>query len=607
MSSLFCDQALGMASGRCLLCVEFRYISGAKETGLLFSPYWIKVTEKYRKDGSALIDHVKFPEITISVHTETGQAEEEIAVPLQRNYTGTKPVISSSLADTPCTTLRLLGLLERLNTTLGTSHILDTPVLSSLLEDCIAKNYDFGIAYGFLRPAWYTEDWSSIPDKIRECEEKDVEMRRGALHGSDIVAPYICPRRAWDLYSNRVVPMWTTGEEYPHGISHAWVDEEERTEVWTPINGRKWPVPIPKDTNLDLIRIELLNKGLEYVWLDVLCLRQERGPREDLRVEEWKLDVPTIGGLYRWSKVQCYLSGLGRPLSVEQGYFDTDRCWFNRAWTLQEIGQAGYEICGVTPDGPLNARADRHGKYDPEVLTTFHEKLRGLQRLEFQPFDALEEMQHRVSTKPVDRIAAMAILLWPCTIPAYYESQSLEGAWTALVNTVDEFVTRAALFFWYPEPGNAGAKWRPSWDQVMTTPLPRDYTLYIQSVRVERDAEANVDQCEETCCIENGFVRGLAEGGALGTDRHGELLVEDTSGIQHGFPIIATHQYPIPEDMYTLIRNKLRRPERWVQWVVGRRLSDKRFEKLSVFKMDGHTEYRMYDDISLENRVNILA
>ncbi|KAK0433071.1 hypothetical protein EV421DRAFT_1910363 [Armillaria borealis] len=79
---------------------------------------WVKVTEKYQKDGSALIDHVKFLEITISTHTETGQAEEEITVPLQRNYTGTKPVISSSLADTPCTTLPLLGLLERLNTTL---------------------------------------------------------------------------------------------------------------------------------------------------------------------------------------------------------------------------------------------------------------------------------------------------------------------------------------------------------------------------------------------------------------------------------------------------------------------------------------------------------
>ncbi len=32
---------------------------------------------------------------------------------------------------------------------------------------------------------------------------------------------------------------------------------------------------MPKDANLDLIRIEMLNLGAEYAWLDVLCLRQE--------------------------------------------------------------------------------------------------------------------------------------------------------------------------------------------------------------------------------------------------------------------------------------------------------------------------------------------
>lgn len=52
---------------------------------------------------------------------------------------------------------------------------------------------------------------------------------------------------------------------------------------------------MPKDTNLDLIRIELLNTGANYAWLYVLCLRQEGGESEHLRLEEWKLDVPTIG------------------------------------------------------------------------------------------------------------------------------------------------------------------------------------------------------------------------------------------------------------------------------------------------------------------------
>ncbi len=583
---------------------------------------WLNVIEKYRKDGSvrisqwhgrtivntfqAQIEYAKFPEVTISAHTETDHTEEEIAVPLQRSYTGTKPVIPAILANRPCTIFGLQGLLERLNTTLGTSHTLDTPGLSSLLEDCIAKNYDFGTAYGFLRTVWYTRNWSSIPDRIRECEEKDREMRRRALHGSDIVEPYVHPRRAWDLYSNRVVPMWITGEEYPDPISHAWVDKKDRVDVWTPINGHEWPVPIPSDTNLDLIRIEMLNMCLEYVWLDVLCLRQEGGLKEDLRVEEWKLDVPTIGALYFVKKVHSYLSGLGQPLSVGNDYFDSDHCWFNRAWTLQEIGQDGYKICGVTPGGPLDAKPDEDGNYDTKALTSFHQKLQGLKRLNLQPFGALEEMQHRVSTNPVDKIAAIAILLWPHIIPAYNESQSLEDAWTALINTTSSR-TRADLFFSYPEPGIGDAKWRPSWNQVMTTSLPRHDIPDFHSVGVERDSETNVDQCEKTCCIESGFVRGLAEGGALGTDRHGELLVEDSCGIQHAFPIIATHQYPIPEDTYTLIGDEFSSYPWKGQWVVGRRLSDERFEKLSVFEMAKDMAHRMPDNLSLEKCVNILV
>ncbi len=154
------------------------------------------------------------------------------------------------------------------------------------------------------------ENWSAIPDRIRKCEEKVREMRQRALHGRDIVETHIHPRRVWDLYSNRIMPMWTTGMVFMHGIPHAWVDEKERTEVRTPINRYEWPVPIPKDSSLDLVRIEMLNKGLEYVWLDVLCLRQEGGQREDHCVEEWELDVPTIGWVYHHEKtLMCSVTG----------------------------------------------------------------------------------------------------------------------------------------------------------------------------------------------------------------------------------------------------------------------------------------------------------
>lgn len=100
---------------------------------------------------------------------------------------------------------------------------------------------------------------------------------------------------------------------------------KDRIDVMTPINGNEWPVPIPKDTDLDLVRIEMLNLGAEYVWLDVLCLRQRGGRGEDIRGEEWKLDVPTIGHVYRITeKVVCYFSGLGRPLSFTAADFESD-------------------------------------------------------------------------------------------------------------------------------------------------------------------------------------------------------------------------------------------------------------------------------------------
>ncbi|KAK0477427.1 hypothetical protein IW261DRAFT_1338608, partial [Armillaria novae-zelandiae] len=85
-----------------------------------------------------------------------------------------------------------------------------------------------------------------------------------------------------------------------------------RDNVSTPINGHEWPVPVPEDAYLDLIRLELLNLGAEYVWLDILCLKQEGGTRNDLRAEEWKLDKPAIGHIFRMAtEVVCYFSELG--------------------------------------------------------------------------------------------------------------------------------------------------------------------------------------------------------------------------------------------------------------------------------------------------------
>ncbi|KAK0500894.1 hypothetical protein EDD18DRAFT_1459571 [Armillaria luteobubalina] len=511
----------------------------------------------------------EYPEVAISAFTETGREESTIVVPKQRAYIDRKPAITSHLADTPCATLGVQGLLDQLNTTLVTSYSLDNPFLSSLLEDCIKNNYDFGMAYGRLRRIWYIDDWSTVQDVLWRWSDEDQKERREAIIGNRIVRPQLPPRRVWDLYSNRVVPWWLkprTGNttykyrQWPKPISHAWADEKDRTAVWTPINGKEWPAPIPKDADLNLIRIEMLNLGQEYTW-------------EDLRTEEWKLDVPTIGRVYAHSPSVCYLSGLGRPLTLKEGDLESDRSWFRRAWTLQEA-EYGMVIAGDTPDGPLHAEC-KDGKYKTELLTRFHKQL-DRTRHTYRMRDALEEMQKRVSTNPVDKIAGLALLMKSRWIPAYYESASLEDAWSALVDSMTGY-RRAELFVLCPEPGDRGPKWRPSWKQAMTKPVLPYQIDYDLDQGIDWDETVDVDWCD-AWCIE-GFVRGLAvvEGG----DRHGEFIVGCDDEIER-FKITTAHTYPIPEDTYTLIYyNSWTLPN---ACVVGRSLPGGRFEKVSVLE-----------------------
>ncbi|KAK0460373.1 hypothetical protein IW261DRAFT_1614628 [Armillaria novae-zelandiae] len=400
-----------------------------------------------------------------------GLEESSVVVPLQRAYTGRKPVIPSSLADTSCATLGVQGLLDQLNTTLATSYSLDNPFLSSLLEYFISDNCDFGLAYSHLRQIWYTDDWSTVKDVLWKWRDEDDEERRKALVGNRIVNSLLPPRRVWDLCSNRVVPWWLMPIEpeledrlLPVPISHAWVDEKDRTAVWTPINGYEWPVPLPKDADLNLIRIEMLNLGHEHTWLDVLCLRQEGGQTEDLRTEEWKLDVPTIGNVYAQLFVVCYLSGLGRPLTLNEGDLDSDRSWFRRAWTLQEAARRML-FAGDTPDGPLHAEC-KDGQYATELLARFH-KQRKHACDNFFDREALVEMRDRISTNPVDKIAGLAKLTGYGSIPAYYKSMSLEDAWTTLVHLM-LCMKRADLFVLCAKPGDAGRR-----SSRVFTPTPR--------------------------------------------------------------------------------------------------------------------------------------
>ncbi|KAK0439068.1 uncharacterized protein EV420DRAFT_1202271 [Desarmillaria tabescens] len=426
----------------------------------------------------------KVPKITLNAYTETGREGSTIPVLKQRSYTGIK-VIPSALANTPCTTLGIVGILDEFNATLGKSYRLDShPTLHSFLNSCIERNYDFGTAYAHFR---YNSSWVRTSTNLHKGEVKDGEMRRDAvIHDGRIIRrKSVPPRRIWDLCANRVVPYWVASRGSPmsvrvEGISHAWMDANDRRDVWTPINGCEWPVPLPNDADLDLIRIELLNLlgvlGVEYVWLDVLCLRQKYDFREDyreedlrgeaLRIDEWKLDVPTIGYVYESSvQMVCYLCGLGQPLSWAPAYLVGERSWFNRAWTLQETRdryQHQAIIAGETSDD--NTR------------TMFRNKLESLRDV-FSAKDIILQMRTRVSTNPIDRVAGLVYRLRLRYITIYDANQSEESAWEQLVNAM-MYSFRADLFFCYPEPGDGRKYWRPSCTQVMDTTFPTDPSIW---------------------------------------------------------------------------------------------------------------------------------
>ncbi|KAK0499281.1 hypothetical protein EDD18DRAFT_1281505 [Armillaria luteobubalina] len=529
------------------------------------------------------------PEVTLTSLTEIGQEESTIPVLKQRSYTG-EEVISSVLADTLCADLGADGVLKEFNTALGTSYSLDSVI--SILEPYVAQNVDFGTAYAYLRRNLHLIYLSGLT--LRGLEEYDEE-RRNVLADGRITRRSVPPRRVWDLRANRVVPYWVAGCD-PWAISHAWMDEKDRADVMTPINGYEWPVPMPKDADLDLIRIEMLNMRprqdphlrAEYVWLDVLCLRQEGGKNEHLRLDEWKLDVPTIGAVYEhaYKRVVYYLSGLGRPLHLTPDYFESDRCWFRRAWTLQEI-----------TENPIIAGVTGKDVTDTQVQTRFDKELKSLQWMSaFNPIlDYVSEMRNRVSTKSLDKVAGLVYLLNPYVIPIYDAKQSPEEAWEVLMDVMGRQY-KLELLFLYPEPGDGKKRWRPSWEQVTSNRLV--VPLLILVCDIKRTEDPDID-CYIGSCIKSANVRGLGEVPNEPTPRQGEVDFNDNNGAPHTLKIVAGHIQPIPDGIYTLLGcYSLGNPDRWV---LGHIRKDGRFEKLSVF-CSVHDEVR-FDSLELDREV----
>ncbi len=159
---------------------------------------------------------------------------QNVAIPVlkQRSYTGRKPAIPSALADTLCADLGIQRLLEKLNTTLGTSYTLFTAWVYSVLGDCILKNHDFGTAYAHLRPFWYNLDNSDLAimviENLPKREERHRKMLQDVLVEDKIICSVVPPRRVWDLYSNRVAPWWSPDKSHGEYHMHGWIKKTVR-------------------------------------------------------------------------------------------------------------------------------------------------------------------------------------------------------------------------------------------------------------------------------------------------------------------------------------------------------------------------------------------
>lgn len=525
-----------------------------------------------------------------AVDSTTSSSTEAPLLPQQHKYTG-QYVIPNSLADQPCESLSVKGLLSHMNNIMGTLYPLEGP-LETLLQGCLARDTDFGMAYSRLRPYWRKKQFSTLEGKLERAGSRDRIMRAKALDsdGSHIVCYFVPPRRLWDLHSNRIVPWWYSdlGWHFPEmsnvwPVSHAWVAQHERESITTRINGGHWPVPIPRDSNLGCVRIELLNLGAKYAWLDVLCLRQEgRLETEDVRREEWKLDVPTIGDVYYRSqelgaKMMVYFNGLGRPFEV--GDLESERHWLNRVWTLQEVGKG--IIAGGANQYILDINMSPYQGFTRQFRKTVELRQDDI-------FVLIHEVLRRYPAveREVDRVACLASLVrrYSNSAPTYSEDVSLQDAWEQLLKVMSEWWTTQLLFV-YPVPGDSHVLWAPSWSQLIGYIPDETPPMY-------RGAGVRYNRKTKSYDSENIYVRDITE--VVGLDspsradlpigRLGQILIPNQSGHLIHIPVLAKHSERVDRSVpYVLLLPQ----EVWgnpihVPCVVGKRDEAGRVRKMCV-------------------------
>ena len=340
-----------------------------------------------------------------------------------------------------------------------------------------------------------------LPDMMKDSKVRDFQLRSTAIENNRIVRPELPPRRVWDLYANRVLPFYALSPLPAHwtlprklwAVSHSWVAPSDRQYVLTAVNGRAWHVPIPRGATLDSIRDELLLLGAEYVFLDVLCLRQKDDlfPQfEGVRKREWRLDVPTIGHVYNTKDVRpviVYFNGLGLPFR-DGGTNEGDKFhWFNRVWTTQEwpmyiipggldhtVGAIGrWKVFAETDEPPRWASAEffRH-------FVSIGEKLRG-KSVHLDGY--LKVLQTRFCANPIDQVSCLAYLLRCPTLPIYDADMEVEVAWSLLMECLPREELTSLLVSDFDPTIRPTDMWQPTWKQLNSNAIfryPFDTTLH---------------------------------------------------------------------------------------------------------------------------------
>ena len=360
-------------------------------------------------------------------------------------------------------------------------------------------NFDFGLAYAAARVAWKDFNESSMDSNVisiqrgrwhkqaqllLEARSKaiSIETNHSGSGQELIISPYsVMPRRLWDLKSNRVVDFRMLHAAQSIGtmptfwaVSHSWTNDMH--PVSTTINQHQWPIPLPKGISLDYLRCELLSLGAEYIWLDVACLRQhsEVSSHDQIKQMEWKLDVPTIGNIYRTAaKIVRYFNGLGVRFS--KNGWDDQRHWLQRAWTLQEIATENTTFNGGIPRDKGRVILNSRGRVSGKVIT-LRNAIRPVIQLAAQVdtpggcgvYELVREMTRRHASKPVDKLSGLFYLLRTTKLPCYDEKMTSDDFWTQCFHLLPA-ERKIEVLFDFPYRGSE-EQWFPTWAQIMDWP-----------------------------------------------------------------------------------------------------------------------------------------